>query len=36
MIKDEVEKLGCPINYILNESSDNDLLFYKNVTTPYI
>ena len=36
MIKDEIEKLGCPINYILNESSDNDLLFYKNVTTPYI
>ena len=36
MIKDEIEKSGCPINYILNERGDNDLLFYKNVTTPYI
>ena len=36
MIKVEIEKLGCPINYILNERGDNDLLFYKNVTTPYI
>ena len=36
-IKKNLENIGCPINYILTEHSNNlDLSFYKNIRTPYI
>jgi hypothetical protein len=37
-IKKSLENIGCPINYILNEQTDNIamLSFYKNIKTPYI
>ena len=36
-IKKNLENIGCPINYILTEHSDNlNLPFYKNIRTPYI
>ena len=37
-IKKGFENIGCPINYILNEQTDNIamLSFYKNIKTPYI
>jgi hypothetical protein len=36
-IKEELENIGCPINYILNEHTEvANLSFYKIVRTPYI
>ncbi len=37
IVKNDLESIGCPINYIINERYDSiDLSFYKNIKTPYI
>ena len=37
LVKKDLESIGCPINYIVNEHYDSiDLSFYKNIKTPYI